>query len=118
MLRHEIDRDIDNLLRNTTIPAIQCCAAQRQPSPAASCSALPTNCLSGYYLVRRGNGTAVQVYCDMDRVCGCNSTGGLARVAYLNMSDPSQQCPDEWTLQAYSSESSKLCGKGSSGGLL
>ena len=40
---------------------------------------------------------------------------GVSCVAYLNVSDPSQQCPDEWTLQAYSSESSKLCGKGSSG---
>ena len=71
--------------------------------------------VTGYYWVRSSNGTAVQVYCDMDRVCGCNSTSGWARVAYLNISDPSQQCPDEWTLQAYSSESSKLCGKGSSG---
>ena len=52
----------------------------------------------------------------MDRVCGCNNTGGWARVAYLNVSDPSQQCPDEWTLQAYSSDpASKQCGQGSSG---
>ena len=33
------------------------------------------------------------------RVCSCNSTGGWARVAYLNMTDPSQQCPSAWTLQ-------------------
>ena len=33
---------------------------------------------------------AVQVYCDMDRVCGCNSTRRWAHVAYLNMTDPSQ----------------------------
>ena len=56
MLRREIDRDIDKLLRNTTIPAIQCCAAQRQASPAASCSALPTS----YWLLL---GQEQQWYC-------------------------------------------------------
>ena len=49
----------------------------------------------------------------MERVCGCNSTGGWTRVAYLNMTDPSQQCP--WTLQTRSSEPRRLCGRGSSG---
>ena len=52
---------------------------------------------------------------DMDRVCGCNSTGGWTRVADLNMSDPSQQCPGEWMLQTYSSEPRRLCISGSSG---
>ena len=32
----------------------------------------------------------------MDRVCGCNGTSGWARVAYLNMTDPNQQCPQAW----------------------
>ena len=114
MLRGEIVQDIQNLIQNTTIPAL-CRAAQSQASPAASCSALPTSCSSGYYWVRSHNGTAVQVYCDMDRVCGCNSTGGWTRVANLNMSDPSQQCPGEWMLQTYSSEPRRLCISGSSG---
>ena len=40
------------------------------------------------------------MYCDMDRVCGCSgdSTGGWARIAYLNTTDTSQQCPSAWTL--------------------
>ena len=37
----------------------------------------------------------VKVYCDMNRRC-CNSPGGWTRVAYLNMTDPTQQCPDGW----------------------
>ena len=59
---------------------------------AASCSDIAAQSQvlrpSGYYWIRSSNGTAVQVYCDMDRVCGCNSTGGWTRVAYFNMTDP------------------------------
>ena len=51
----------------------------------------------------------------MDRVCGCNSTGGWTCVAYLNMTDPSQQCPSTWTLQTHTSEPRRLCGRSSSG---
>ena len=86
-----------------------------QTNPADSCSDVTYTCPSGYYWVRSSNGTAVQVYCDMDRVCGCNSTGGWTRVAYLNMTDPSQQCPSAWTLQTRSSEPRRLCGRSSSG---
>ena len=52
---------------------------------------------------------------DMDRVCGSSSIGGWTRAANLNMSDPSEQCPGEWTLQTYSSEPRRLCGGVSSG---
>ena len=94
MTRSQIDQDIRALLRDNTI----CPTTGTQASPAASCSAISTSCPSGYYWVRSCNGSAVQVYCDMDRVCGCNSTGGWARVAYLNTTDTSQQCPGTWTL--------------------
>ena len=57
----------------------------------------------------------MQVYCDIDRVYGCNSTGGWTRVAYLNMKDTSQQCPSAWTLQTCSSEPRRLCERGNSG---
>ena len=70
-------------------------------------------CPSSYYWVRSSNGTAVQVYCDMDRVCGCNSTGGWTRVAYLNMTDPTQQCPSAWTQRNSSSEPRRLCARSS-----
>ena len=57
-----------------------------------SCSDLPSSCPSGYYLTR--NSSAVRVYCDMTLSCG-NITGGWMRVAKLNMTDTSQQCPGE-----------------------
>ena len=30
--------------------------------------------------------------------CSCEGAGGWTRVAYLNMSDPNQQCPSKWKL--------------------
>jgi len=76
--RMGLNQDIRTLLHNNII----CPAAQMVASPAASCSEISADCPSGYYWVRSSSGTAVQVYCDMDRVCGCNSTGGLWRVFY------------------------------------
>ena len=93
-IHSQIDQDIRNLVRDNII----CQLARTQASPAASCNAISTSCPSGNYWVRSSYGNAVQVYCDMDRVCGCNSTGGWARIAYLNTTDTSQQCPGTWIL--------------------
>ena len=62
------------------------------PSFIFSCSSLHRDCHSGYYLSRASNGSVVRVYCDMTLSCG-NITGGWMRVAELNMTDTSQQCP-------------------------
>ena len=64
-----------------------------QTNPADSCSDLIYTCLNVFYWIKSPDGTAVQVYCDVERLCSCNSTGWWTRVAYLNMTDPSQQCP-------------------------
>jgi flagellar biosynthesis chaperone FliJ len=63
-----------------------------QSHPASSCAALRPSSLSGYYWVRASNGSAVRVYCDMTRLCG-NITGGWMRVAELDMTNSSHQCP-------------------------
>jgi len=75
------------------------CQEKAQNNSADSLSDVIYTCPTGYYWLRSSNGTAVQVCCDTDRVCGCNSTGGWTRVAYLNMTDSTQQCPSAWTLQ-------------------
>ena len=63
------------------------------PSTSAiSCTALPPSSPSGYYWVRASNGSAVRVYCDMTRSCG-GVTGGWMRVADLDMTNSSHQCP-------------------------
>ena len=111
--------ELSNLLRNS-LPALVRCSdrnlGQLERCPAASCSDIdaqsPTLRPSGFYWIRSSSGTVVQVYCDMDRVCGC--TGGWTRVAYLNMTDPSQQCPSAWPLQTRGSEPRRLCGRTSS----
>ena len=60
--------------------------------PVPSCAALPPSSPSGYYWVRTSNGSAVRVYCDMTRSCG-GVTGGWTRVAELDMTNSSHQCP-------------------------
>ena len=64
--------------------------------PAPSCAALPPSSPSGYYWVRASNGSAVRVYCDMTRSCG-NITKGWVRVAELDMTNSSHQCPSGLT---------------------
>ena len=88
----EIDQEINALIRNTVLPNI--CPGINAQYPATSCLEIAEcdpGLPSGYYWIN----TTAQVYCDMDRQ-GCGSSGEWTRVAYLNMTDPTQQCPSEW----------------------
>ena len=60
------------------------------------------NSPSGYYII--GNGS---VYCHMGTLC--NSTGGWARLAYLDMSLPTQNCPPGF--QMYNTGGVRACGR-------
>ena len=63
------------------------------PTHITSCSSLPSFCPSGYYwLIDDFYYFFGRVYCDMSLSCG-GVTGGWMRVAELNMTDTSQQCP-------------------------
>ena len=112
--------DVSNLLRSN-LPAMVPCndrnLGQLEHCPAVSCSDIGAQsqvlCPSGFYWIRSSSGTAVQVYCDVDRMCGCNTTGGWTHVAYLNMTDPSQQCPSAWIQRSSSSEPRRLCARSS-----
>ena len=66
---------------------------QQMPYPS-SCKSLPPNRTSGYYWIYNSIGHLNYQFCDMSRKCGCNGTGGWMRVANLDMTDTSQQCPD------------------------
>ena len=84
---------------NITIQALlsQIEIGQVQTLPVSSCAALialSPSSPSGYYWVRASNGSAVRVYCDMTRLCG-GVTGGWMRVAELDMTNRSHQCPRE-----------------------
>ena len=90
------------------------CYVDSPQHPAPSCqyivefSETNSSTPSGYYWVRSSNGSAVNVYCDMARHC-CGSTGGWMRVAYLNMTDTSQQCPKGFTLNTRVTEPNRTC---------
>ena len=64
------------------------------------------NSLSGYYTIIDGTGQACHVYCEMGQVCG---SSGWTRMAYLNMSDPTEECPSGFRL--YSQNGVRACGR-------
>ena len=51
-------------------------------------------------------------YCHMET--SCNSTGGWMRLAYLNMTDSSEKCPNEFRL--YSENGVRACSRPVSSG--
>ena len=57
-----------------------------------SCAALSPPSPSGYYWVSNADGFLVQVYCDTTKSAMCG-TGGWVRVAELDMTNSSHQCP-------------------------
>ena len=70
------------------------------------------DCPSGYYIIADNRSIARHVYCYMEELC--NSTGGWMRVAYLNMTDSNEECPDEFRL--YNENSVRACGRPVSSG--
>ena len=65
---------------------------------------------SGVYLLSNTSSTYT-VYCNMEELC--NSTGGWTRLAYLDMTDATQNCPSGFGL--YQSGGVRACGKTSGG---
>ena len=67
---------------------------QCESFPVLSCTTLPPSLPSGYYWVLSLNGTAMRVFCEMERSCG-GITGGWTRVVKLDMANSSHQCPGD-----------------------
>ena len=67
---------------------------------------------SDYYIIVDSHGHARHVYCYMEELC--SSTEGWMRVAYLNMTDSSEKCPDGFRL--YSENGVRACGRPVSSG--
>ena len=73
---------------------------QDNVNPALSCNQILNENPereSGFYCIRKPDGTAVQLYCAMNNPCRCESTAvqgnAWMRIAHLNMSDANEQCP-------------------------
>ena len=85
-----------------------------QSEPASSCRDLCQGSPSGeYWIQANGNSRQVLAYCDTSsRNCSCNHTeGGWMRVANLDMTDPTQQCPDGFRLVNRTSPPLRTCGR-------
>ena len=85
-------------------------------------TALPTSCKeikerqplspSGMYLLMANSTATYSVYCNMDELCG--SGGGWTRLAYLDMTDSTENCPSGFRL--YQSGGVRACGRTKSSG--
>ena len=74
-----------------------------------SCEEIKTNwpdSPSDYYIIADNNGHPRHVYCHMESLC--NSSEGWMRVAYLNMSDPTEECPPGFRL--HNQKGIRACG--------
>ena len=64
---------------------------------------------SDYYPIILANGTMTEVYCEMTPQCTCNCGTPYTRVAFVNMTDSSQQCPGEF--MEVSNSRVRACGR-------
>ena len=85
---------------------------ETEARPALSCKQIyyctANTAPSGYYWITTSNGTAIRMYCAMNLThCG-NTTGGWTRVAYINMTDPTETCPGGLR---YISTLKRMCGR-------
>ena len=93
--------------KNGTTSQILCatnCSEILQNDPSAT---------SDYYWIQLTNGTTTQVYCEMTPRCACSSDTPYTRVAFVNMTDSSQQCPGEF--MEVSNPIVRACGRQTTG---
>ena len=124
----QIVKQVDNLsntLRNTTSTVNQVLQMVEELTELHS-EFLPNSCQeikqrmpnspSGIYQIEVKNSsntnTAHYVYCHMEKLCGSNE--GWTRIAYLDMSNPSQSCPSGFRL--HESGKVRACGRPASSG--
>ena len=99
-LANQSQQELKNLLYKLELP--------KKPS-VTSCKSLPPSSPSGYYWIHNSIGDLNYQFCDMTRKCGCNGTvGGWMRVANMDMTNTSQQCPDGFRLKT---SPKRTCGR-------
>ncbi|XP_019850551.1 PREDICTED: uncharacterized protein LOC109581152 [Amphimedon queenslandica] len=84
---------------------------------SSSFSPIPSSCQeiknkqpnspSGVYLLETATNGTQYIYCNMEELCG--SGGGWTRLAYLNMTDSTENCPSGFRL--YQSGGVRACGR-------
>ena len=80
-------------------------------NPARSCQDLYGHAYqSGYYWIKAAR-SPVKVYCDMGRACCGNTSSGWMRVANIDMTDSTQQCPNGFRLITRTAPPLRTCGR-------
>ena len=89
----EYKQEIEQLLNNAIVPQLY---GLYSHTPANSCADIYQGHPSGYYWLNAGL-QPKQVYCSINENPCCNdSDARWMRIAYLNMSHPTAQCPHPW----------------------
>ena len=93
-LHSQIENEIDEIVNSSILPQLY---GLQKNFPASSCVDIYQGHPSGYYWLN-GTNEPWLVYCSLNenRCCSGECDGNWMRIAYLNMSDPSAQCPDGW----------------------
>ena len=92
--RHsQLANEVEGIINTSILPQLY---GLYKSFPASSCADIYQGHPSDYYWLNVTKKPQL-VYCSLNenRCCG-ESDGKWMRIAYLNMSDPSEQCPDGW----------------------
>ena len=99
----------DKKILKQTLPTDVSIALPRSCQEIKATSPDPVS--SGYYTIADSDGLTRHVYCHMGELCG--SDEGWTRIAYLDMSNGEEKCPDG--LKLYEVNGKRACGRPSSG---
>ena len=92
-LRSQVANTVEESFNHSILPQLY---GLYRYFPVRSCTDIYEGHPSGYYWLNVTNEPQL-VYCSLNENRCCNESGGKwMRIAYLNMSDPSAQCPDGW----------------------
>ena len=79
-------------------------------NPASSCEEIASASQPGeFWIIDNDSQMPTRVYCDTRKSCG-NNTREWTRVAYIDMTDISQQCPDGFNLITRTEAPLRTCG--------
>ena len=105
---------IDNhILTNVVLQLERVTTLLNSISRTCTCKELLTiypNAESGFYKLLTSNGHFSTAYCDMEGN-NCNDEGGWMRVAFINMSDPKEDCPSALQQHIYPNLTHSVCGR-------
>ena len=115
----ELKTLIDGLTSiNSTIQGLDTITSSKIGSferPATSCKDIPQGSPSGMYWIQAQ--IPFQVYCDFSRRnCSCGTSEAWMRVANIDMTDSTQQCPSLFQLITRTQPPRRTCGRQSGAG--